>query len=72
MRSESAGVDPLRGFLVCLSLLLDLRLAGVTFTWAMAHEDFSGLPFDLWVVLFEPGESKDHVLLQMKCVRSGH
>jgi len=38
-------------------------MAFFTLRRASVHLYFSGLPIDLWVVVLEPGITKDHVLL---------
>jgi len=40
-------------------------VASFTSRRASVHLYFSGLPIDLWVVVLEPGITKDHVLLSM-------
>jgi len=44
-------------------LFLSYHAASFTVRRASVHLYFSGLPIDLWVVVLEPGITKDHVLL---------
>jgi len=44
-------------------LFLSYHAASFTSRRASVHLYFSGLPIDLWVVVLEPGITKDHVLL---------
>jgi len=44
-------------------LFLSYHTASFTLRKASVHLYFSGLPIDLWVVVLEPGITKDHVLL---------
>ena len=46
-----------------LSFFCNLCLTVVTFVWTAAHGHLLGLPVDLWVVLLEPGEAQDDILL---------
>ena len=48
---------------MCLSFLPDFCLAGVTFVWTAVHGHLLGLPVNLQVVLLEPGEVKEDILL---------
>ena len=45
------------------SFFCNLCLTGVIFVWTAAHSHLLGLPVDLWVVLLEPGEAQDDILL---------
>ena len=38
-------------------------MTGVTFVWTVAHGHLPSLPVDLQVVLLEPGEAQDDILL---------
>ena len=48
------------------SFFCNLCLKGVTFVLTAAHGHLLGLPVDLWVVLLEPGEAQDDILLSVK------
>ena len=47
----------------CSSFFCNLCLIGVTFVWTATHGHFLGLPVDLQIVLLEPSEAKDDILL---------
>ena len=69
--AQPAGSDMMEELPVHPAFLSDFFLAGVTLNWTAAHVHLLGMPVDLWVMLLEPGEAKDDVLLSQADCKGG-